>query len=272
MAAATKSQDGLRFVNWSLLLYFVVLVAGLASSVVFFALAVSGRFDFNTAVTFGAGVANPTLLLSLVLVVFFLIGFFTLYSHRRELGPRHEKNMDRSLLLFIGMIGALVAVLAAMAVMFFMAYRSFLFDPGLGEPPIPQSTLEALQRALLPGLFVWQGLDILVAFLIGLLLFFPVAALVTPQLQSRLKLAAALLILGSVVNFVTFIVLYLRGNLLVPVFQNLSPLIYPPLSMWYQDVIGSLLKSSLQIAAAFLFWRVYRTSHDIVRTIQLLAE
>jgi hypothetical protein len=272
LAAATKSQEGLRFVNWSLLLYLVVLVGGLASSVVFFALAVAGRFDFNTAVTFAAGVANPTLLLSLVLVVFFLIGFFTLYSHRRELGTRHKRNMDRSLLLFIGIIVALVAVLVVLVVMFFMAYRSFLFDPGLGDPPIPQSTLEELQRALLPGLLVWQGLDILVAFLIGLLLLFIVAALVTPQLQSRLKLAAALFILGSAANFVTFIILYLTGNLLVPVFQNASPLIYPPLSMWYQDVIGSLLKSSLQIAAAFLFWRVYRTSYHSVKTIQPLAE
>jgi hypothetical protein len=42
--------------------------------------------------------------------------------------------------------------------------------------------------------------------------------------------------------------------------------------MWYQDVIGSLLKSSLQIAAAFLFWRVYRTSYHSVKTIQPLAE
>ncbi len=238
----------------------------------FFALAVTERFDFTTAVTFAAGVANPTLLLSLVLVVFFLLGFFTLYSHRRELGSRHERSMDRSLLLFIGLIVAFVAVLVTMVMMFFMAYRSFLSDPGLGEPPIPQSTLEELQRALLPGLLVWQGLDILVAFFIGLLLLFIVAALVTPQQQSRLRLAAALLILGSVVNFVAFIAFYLTGNLLVPIFQNLSPLIYPPLSMWYQDVVGSLLKFSLQIAAAFLFWRVYRTSYLALRTIEPLAE
>ncbi|MFQ5905542.1 MAG: hypothetical protein ACE5JA_03125, partial [bacterium] len=94
-----------------------------------------------------------------------------------------------------------------------------------------------------------------------------VAALVTSQQQSRLKLAVALLVLGSVANVVTFIALFLTGNLLIPVFQNVT-LIYPPLSMWYLDVVGSLLKYSLQIAAAFLFWRVYRASHDAVRTTQ----
>jgi hypothetical protein len=42
--------------------------------------------------------------------------------------------------------------------------------------------------------------------------------------------------------------------------------------MWYQEVVGSLLKFPLQIAAAFLFWRVYRTSYLALRTIQPLAE
>ncbi|MEE9174016.1 MAG: hypothetical protein V3U30_03460 [Thermoplasmata archaeon] len=272
MAAVAKSQEGLNLVGWSLLLYVVLLVAGLASSGAFLFLAITGRFDFTTGVTFAAGVANPTLLLSLVLVILFLIGFFTLYSQRRELGPRHKRSMDRSLLLFIGLIVAFVALLVVVVVMFFMAYRSFLFDPGLGEPPIPQSTLENLQRALLPGLLVWQGLNILVACLIGLLLFSMVAALFTPQQQSRLRLAAALLILGSVANFVTFIVLYRTDNLLVPVFQNVSPLIYPPLNMWYQDVVGSLLGYSLQLVAASLFWRAYRTSYRAMRTTQLLAK
>ncbi|MEE9237911.1 MAG: hypothetical protein V3U52_09020 [Thermoplasmata archaeon] len=270
MAIATKSQEGLKLLNWSLLLYLVSLVVGLVGSVAFVALAVTGRFNPTTAFAFVARIAVPTVLLSLVLVILFFIGFFTLYSNRRELGPRHERNMERSFLLFIGIIVAFVAVQAVVFVMFFMAFTSLIFPFDPGQPP-QYLALEELQRAVIPGILVGQGLDILFAFLVGLLLFFIVAALVTSQLQSRLKLAAALLVFGSVANVVTFITLTLTGSLIVPVFQNVT-LIIPPPSMWYQYVIGSLLKSSLQIAAAFLFWRVYRTSYDIVRTTQTLAE
>ncbi|MFQ5910887.1 MAG: hypothetical protein ACE5IJ_09250, partial [Thermoplasmata archaeon] len=131
MAAPTKSQEGLNFAKWSLLLYLVSLAAGLAGSVVFLALVTTGRFDFDTAVTLAAGVGNPTLLLSLLLVILFFIGFFTLFYHRRELGPGHKRNMDRSLLVFIGIIVVIAVVLVVVA-MFFRAHTSFLSTFDLG--------------------------------------------------------------------------------------------------------------------------------------------
>ncbi len=253
----------MNFVKWSLLLYLVSLVVGLVSSVAFLALAVTGRIDLTTAFAFVARIAVPTVLLSLVLVILFIIGFFTLYSNRRELGHRHERKMERSLLLFIGAIVAFVAVQAVVFVMFFMAFISLIFPFDPGQPP-QYLELEELQQAVIPGILVGQGLDILIAFLIGLLLFFIVAALVTSQQQSRLKFAVVLLVLGSVASFVTSVVLYLTGNLLVFSFQYGWPFTSPALSIQYQDVIGGLLKSSLQIAAAFLFWRSYQASHEAV--------
>ncbi len=60
--------------------------------------------DPSALVILGLVVGTLAGLLTLVLAILFLVGYSTLYPHRRELGPNHEKNVERSLLLFIGII------------------------------------------------------------------------------------------------------------------------------------------------------------------------
>ncbi len=131
--------------------------------------------------------------------------------------------------------------------------------------PPTQPTAEQLQEALLPATLVAQGLDIFVAFLVAFLLYLIVIALLSASQEFRLKIAVALFTLGPAANFVTFVMLYLSGNLLVPAFQDSGNFIFPPLEIQYRDILGGLLKSSLQTIAAFLFWRVYQAAHFSVR-------
>ncbi len=261
MATPTRTLDGLRLVTWSLLLYFVATLMALASSAALVAVASTGALGFQTVIVLGSAIGGPALILTLVLLILFLIGFFTLHPHRREFGPDHQKNMDRSLLLFIGLIAGYIAVFAIYFVLFFLAFISLIspFDPTM---PPSQPTAEELQEALLPAMLAGGGLDIILALMVALLLYFMVLALISADHQFRLRIAMALFVIGSAASFVIFVTLYLTGNLLVPAFQENGNFLFPPISIQYQDVLGGLVKSSLQAAAAFLFWNVYRESYQ----------
>lgn len=248
--------------SWSLLLYFVSLLVAVAGGLVLLVYSALGPLDATVVFTLALGMTAPAILLLLALLILFLIGFLALYTHRHELGGEHERNMERSFLLFIGAIVAFVGLQIVFFTMFFLALASSFFPFAPGPPAQP--TPEVLREALLPALLVLQGGDIIVASLIGLLLYFPVVTLATGPNDIRLRLAVALFVLGSVGGFVAFVVLYATGNLLVPAFQDGGNFGFFPISIQYQDVLGGLLKSSLQGIAAFLFWRIYRASSDAV--------
>lgn len=259
-------------VTWAQLLYFIASLVTLTGFAVFAVLVAMGPIDFFGILALGAAIAVPVGLLTLVLIILFLIGYFTLHSNRRELGPAHEKNVDRSLLLFIGLIVAFIVVqVVVFAFVFITLFSSFL-PPGPSTPP-PQPTPEQLQQSLLPVLLVGQGLDIFVALLVALFLFYIVVALLPSLQQFRLRIAMALFVIGSAASFVITLVLFVTDNLFLPAFLDEATLLFPPLSFQYQDILAGTVKSALQTSAAFLFWRVYKFSYDAVRegSVQPLA-
>ncbi len=263
MAASTRTAEGLKLISWALLLSVFAALIGAAGS----AILVAVRPSDTSSLVWGGGVAVGIAagLLGLVLVVLFLVGYFTLYPHRRELGPTHEKNVERSLFLFIGIIVTYVAVVAVIVVMVFLTLAEFIFPFGPTTPP-SQPTPEQLLQALLPALLVVQGLDILVALLVALLLSALVVAILPRVQQSRLKYAMALYVLGSVAGFAIFVGLVLTGQLFVPAIQEgASPFAFPAFSSELQSALAGLVRSSLQAIAVFLFWGVYRASLDAMR-------
>ena len=262
MAASIRTADGLKLISWALLLSFFATLIGAAGSAILVAVPID-----TSSLVLGVGVAVGIAagLLALVLVVFFLVGYFTLYPHRRELGPTHEKNVQRSLLLFIGIIVTYVVVLAVIFIMFFLAFTQFIlpFDP---TTPPSQPTPEQLLQALLPALLVAQGLGIFIALLVALLLSALVVAILPRVQQSRRKYAMALYVLGPVAGFAIFVVLFLTGQLFVPAFQEgASPFGFPAFNPQLQNALAGLVQSSLQAIAIFLFWGVYRASIDAMR-------
>ena len=262
MAASTRTADGLKLISLALLLSFFATLIGAAGSAILVAVPLD-----NSSLVLGVGVAVGigSGLLALVLVVFFLVGYFTLYPHRREFGPIHEKNVQRSLLLFISIIVTYVVVLAVVFIMFFLAFADFVlpFDP---TTPPSQPTPEELLQALLPALLVGQGVDIFVALLVALLLSALVVAILPRVQQSRLRYAMALYVLGPAVGFAIFVALFLTGQLFVPAFQEgASPFVLPAFSSQLQNALAGLVRSSLQAIAIFLFWGVYRASLDAMR-------
>ncbi|MEE9163543.1 MAG: hypothetical protein V3U17_01935 [Thermoplasmata archaeon] len=263
MAAPTRTAEGLKLISWALLLSFFATLIGAAGSAILVAVSPSDASSLVLGVGVAVGIAAG--LLALVLVVFFLVGYFTLYPHRRELGPTHEKNVERSLLLFIGIIVAYVVVVAVIAIMFILALADFILPFGPMTPPF-QPTPEELLQALLPALLVAQGLDILVAILLALLLYVLVVAILPSRQQSRLKYTMVLYVLGPAAGFATFVVLFLTGQLSFPAFvEGTSPFVFPAFSFQLQDALAGLVRSSLQAIAIFLFWGTYRAAHDAAR-------
>ncbi len=262
MVAPTRTADGLKLISWALLLSFFAALLGVAGAAILVAVR---PVDISSLIILGLAVGTPAGLLTLVLVILFLVGYFTLYPHRREFGPTHEKNVERSLLLFIGIIVVYVVLQAVFFAMFFLAFTEFIlpFDP---TTPPSQPTPEQLQQALLPALLVAQGLDIFVALFVALLLYVLVVAIRPRVKQSRLKYAVALYVLGPAAGFAIFIGLFLTGQLFVPAFQEgTSSFLFPAFNPQLQEVLGGLVRSSLQAIAIFLFWGVYRASLDAMR-------
>ncbi len=232
----TKSQQGLRYIAWSLLLYLIYL-AILAIILVVSITHIVGTTAFIPAFIPIYAILPPLALLLLAQPILFIKGFFALYSHSHGLGPKHEKNMGRSLLLFIGIVVVLIPV---QIVVIIWTYLTVFPSP----------------------MVVRHGLGVFVTFLIGLLLYFIVSALVTTELQSRLKLAVVLLVLGSVAGYITFTVGYLTDGFLISALQDSGNFIFLAPNIQYQDVLGGLFSSSLAIAATFLFWWIYHASHE----------
>ena len=262
MAASTRTADGLKLISLALLLSLFATLVGAAGSAFLVAVPIdtsSLGFGVGAAVAIAAGV------LALVLVVFFLVGYFTLYPHRRELGPTHEKNVQRSLLLFIGLIVTYLAVVAVFFIMFFLLLADFIPPFGPTTPPF-QPTPEQLLQALVPALLVAQGLGVFAALLVALLLSALVVAILPPVQQSRRKYAMALYVLGPSAGFAIFVALFLTGQLSVPAFQEgASPFVFPAFNPQLQNALGGLVQSSLQAIAIFLFWGVFRASIDAIR-------
>ncbi len=149
--------------------------------------------------------------------------------------------------------------------MFFLAFTEFILPFDQTTPP-SQPTPEQFLKALLPALLVAQGLDIFAALLVALFLSVLVVAVRPRVKQSRLKYAVALYVLGPAAGFAIFIVLFLTGQLFVPAFQGVfSPFVFSASNFQLQDVLGGLVRSSLQAIAIFLFWGVYRASLDAMR-------
>ncbi len=262
MAAPTRTAEGLKLITWALLLSFFAALLGAAASAILVAVP-----SDTSSLVLGVGVAVGIAagLLALVLVVIFLVGYFTLYSHRREFGPIHEKNVQRSLLLFIGIIVTYVVVVAVVVVIVFLTLAAFIFPFGPTTPP-SQPTPEQLLQALLPALLVLQGLDILVALLVALLLSALVVAILPRMQHSRLKYAMWLFVLGPAAGFAIFVVLSLTGQLFVPALpEGASPFAFPTFNPQLENALAALVRSSLQAIAIFLFWGVYRASLDALR-------
>lgn len=262
MAASTRTAEGLKLISWALLLSFFATLIGAAGSAIL--VAVSPSDTSSPVLGVGVAVAAAAGVLALVFVVIFLVGYFTLYSHRRELGPTHEKNVQRSLLLFIGIIVTYVVFFAVIFIMFFLALADLILPFGPTTPP-SQPTPERLLQALLPALLVVQGLSIISALLVALLLSALVMAVLPRVQQSHLKYAMALYVLGPVAGFATFLVLSLTGQLLVPPFQEGASPFGLPAFGFPQNALTGLVQSSLQAIAIFLFWGVYRAARDAVR-------
>ncbi len=262
MAASTRTAEGLKLISWALLLSFFATLIGVAGS----AILVAVPSDTSSLVLgIGVAVAAAAGVLALVFVVIFLVGYFTLYSHRKELGSTHEKNVQRSLLLFIGIIVAYVVVVAVIVIMVLLAFADLIPPFGPTTPP-SQPTPEQLLQALLPALLVAQGLGIFIALLVALLLSALVVAILPRVQQSRRKYAMALYVLGAVAGFAIFLVLFLTGQLFVPAFQEgASPFGFPAFNPQLQDALAGLVQSSLQAIAIILFWGVYRAALDAVR-------
>lgn len=262
MGTPTRTEDGLKLIVWSLLLYFVVTLLSVSGALL---LVVLRPTDISTFVTLGAAFGLPAALLTLVLVILFLVGYFTLYPHRREFGPVHEKSVGRSLFLFIGSVVAFLVVQVVFFLMFFLTFAGIFlpFDP---TTPPTAPTPEQMRQALLPALVVGQGLDIFVALLLALFLYFIVVALLPPGQSFRLKLATALFVLGPAAGFVIFSILFLTGQLFVPAFQDgTNPFMFPAFGFQFQDVLAGLVRSSLQAVAALFFWMAYRSSLEAMR-------
>ncbi len=260
MAAPTRTADGLKLISWALLLSFFAALIGVAGS----AILVAAPSDMSSVVLVMLAVGGLTGILTLVLAILFLVGYFTLYPHRRELGPTHEKNVRRSLPLFIGIIVTYVVIQAVFFVMFFLAFAdSILFFDPTTTPSQP--TPEEFLQALLPALLVMQGGGVFVALLVALLLSALVVAILPRVKQSRRKHAMALYVLGPAAGFAILVVLFLTGQLFVPAFQEgASPFAFQALYL-VQNALASLVQSSLQAIAVFLFWGVYRASLDALR-------
>lgn len=261
MAVPTQTTEGIKLASWSLLLYFVAEVLTLAGAVVLVAWSLLRPEDVLGLLGVSGGLGIPAGILIFVLVILFLVGFFTLYANRREFGPAHEKNMDRSLILFILVIVAFLAVWAVYFALFFFAFVfAFLAQVPDGSPPTGQELLETLGPVLLLG----AGLDILLAFLVALLLYLTVVVLLPSAHRLRLRLAVWLFVGGSAVGFAAFAILYLTGHAFVPALEG------PPsgfvFSFPLQEAIGGLLKAALQTVAAFLLWQAYAAAHGALRT------
>ncbi len=230
----TKSQEGLKYIAWSLLLYLIYLA-------IVIVIWITHIVGFMTVFILIIAIYGPLGFLLLAMVSLFIKGFFTLYSHSHGIGPRHEKNMGRSLLLFIGTVVAIITL----SIVFFVSPFLVVFPSAM---------------------VVQQGLVVFITFLMGLLLYSIVAALITTELQPRLKLAVVLLVLGSVAGFVTLTVGYLTDGFLISALQDSGNFgfLAPNFQYPYPDVLGGLFSSSLAIAATFLFWRIYQPSHEAV--------
>lgn len=256
-------------VGWSLLFYFIALLFGLSLAITLVAMTLLSVTDFFTFFSLLMGLAIPSSLLTIVVIILFLIGYVTMYTNRREFGAPHQKSMERSFFLFIGIIVSFIAIQVVAFMMYFLAFASsFMF--GLGTTTQP--TLEEMQQALIPAIITQQGLAIFLAFLVVAFLYFVVISLLPAADHVTLKAAMVMLVLGPALAFAILGYQYLTGQLFIPAFQEGVGLGIPVISFQLQDVLAGLAGSSLQAVGGFLFWRVFRRAFDAVREGEIGAQ
>ncbi len=251
-------------VGWSLLFYFIALLFSLSLAIALVAMALLRVTDFLSFFSLLMGLIIPSSLLTIVVIVLFLIGYVTLYNHRHEFGAPHQKSMERSFLLFIGVIVSIIAIQVVAFVMYFLAFASWFIMFGLGTATQP--TLEEMQQALIPAIMTQQGLAIFLAFLVVVFLYYVVISLLPAADRVTLKAAMVMLVLGPALAFAILTYQYLTGQLFIPAFQEGVGLGIPVINFQLQDVLAGLAGTSMQAAGGFLFWRVFKIAFEAVRT------
>ncbi|MBI4416046.1 MAG: hypothetical protein HY557_03580 [Euryarchaeota archaeon] len=116
--------------------------------------------------------------LVLVVIVFYLVGFYDLYKGRGEFGPEHARNVRLSFFL---LLAAIVVFVASFVVVLIVALASGLFV--LGSPP----SLDAYYALTIVAI----GFGIVQAAIIAALLVLPLRVLAKPSHERYLYVAAA---------------------------------------------------------------------------------
>ncbi len=228
MHTDTETRWGLKLVSWALLIYVGAIVVGVSSSLILRRMSPQNMLEFSQYSQYAFAFGLSDVVLSVTYTVIFLIGFSTLYRHRGEPGLVRDRNMRRSLLLLIAAVVALVTTQAVALLLPFLLL------------PSASGFEEYLARSAAVFLIL-NGVGILVALLLALLLHYIVVSLVPARLLSRLKLAAALFVLSAIVAF---------G------FALASTRIASPF-LEFEEVFVTV---PLQALGVFVFWSVYRTT------------
>lgn len=93
----TKTEKGLKYINWGLWLFVFAQVIGIMTTLLFFSRSIMDERGF----LFSIGLSSIMGLIMLVSVLLFLVGFFTMYSGKQEYGPVHFQKVTQAMIFFI---------------------------------------------------------------------------------------------------------------------------------------------------------------------------
>jgi amino acid transporter len=123
----TKTEKGLKYINWAFWLYIIVMVVSLLMLLlVFVAIAGGSMGSIFLLVGFGCIIG----LLGLIALILWIMGFFSMYSGKDEFGPEHSQKVTFAFMFFV------LAIILVIMVVVYAISQIDLTDPGTdsGDP------------------------------------------------------------------------------------------------------------------------------------------
>ncbi len=185
------------------------------------------------------------MIVGVVIVIFFFIGLDRLYRGKKEFGEKHERNIDITLFLLVGII---IAEIVGSVVLFSMTIRSLIYPPSY----IP--TVDLFNRMLI----VQAITGTIVALLVALLILISIRFLVRDNQKMILNVAA---ILGTITPAIVVFLAATQTSRIVDWIQANSNASILNAQSGLPVVIGS----TFSIVTITLFLLVYR---DVMKRIK----
>ena len=197
----SKTEKGVKFFKWSLLLYIIMTLLGFIMALVVLTMLPdltspdTAEDAFSSAIGLAASIvliACLVLLLLVIIIIFFIVGIVNFHGGKYEFSPNHTSNVNKGLIFFI------LAIIMVIIGSSLGTATSTTISSGAN------AYLESVRNsAIISGVF-----NILAAIFMSLMFMFMINDFAAESDKTKLKVGLILLIIGGIISIIVTFVMF----------------------------------------------------------------